>query len=322
MTTDALTTTDIYDTTSSLEPGDKVSLTTSTHDYKNPLTVTDAEATTFENPLTGDWIAIELTLEGAQGGIHHIHGVEDHHALRDNELHKLHDLTPHPEPQTDDTRGEDSGPARTRPSLERFEDTTPCVRPLAATEWSEEQRARFLEGRWGGGLRDGVIALLEDHGELPGRELQLRLEASHHLYNVLEDLVEDGTVATRQDPEDGRRTLYTLTPDDVSTTGTDATGTDTTQPTNGEAFVDFSNHTTPDPEAVDLPDGVSVEDVREAAGCGNVRSLADLANALDLPHTTKNTLRVATVELGLYDDELDRPEANATTDEYGQGVQG
>lgn len=205
----AITTRDIYPTTKDLQPGDDVHLETSTHDYKHPLTVESVDAVEFQNPQSGDWTAVTLVLEGSGGGEHHIHGVEDHTPLRDNGVHKINDVTP----------------VRERPSLDRFEETTPCVFPL-------------------------------DDLEPPS------------------------------DP--------------------------------APEFTDYTN--TPGDDDVELPDGVTTRELTETARQSEVRSLADLANALGLPHTTKNTLRVAAVKLDLYDTSLDRPEANTTSDEYGPGV--
>lgn len=206
------TTREIYDVIQGVGEGDEVELETNRLAYKNPLTVQSVTAIEFENPK-GDWVALDVTLEGAYGGEHHIHAIEDYAKPRDNGSIVL-SLRP--------------ASVHERPRLDRFEDTTPCVTPL-------------------------------------------------------------------DDPDDE--------PDDGEVRG----------------FQEYGNHT-PSEVSIDLPDGTSTEDLVEAAREESVRSLADLANALNLPHTTKNRLRVAAVELNIYDSELDRPEANTTTDEHGTGV--
>lgn len=68
-------------------------------------------------------------------------------------------------------------------------------------------------------LEERIAALLEEHGELPGTEIELLLETSSgHYYNVLSSMQHADRVKSRQDPEDRRRNLYRLAdqePDDV-----------------------------------------------------------------------------------------------------------
>ncbi|UIP00308.1 winged helix-turn-helix domain-containing protein [Halobaculum sp. CBA1158] len=62
-----------------------------------------------------------------------------------------------------------------------------------------------------GDIRGQILAVLEERGESTTDEISQELETSSSYYRkVLRELVDDGRVSTRKDPEDGRRVLYRL----------------------------------------------------------------------------------------------------------------
>jgi len=73
-------------------------------------------------------------------------------------------------------------------------------------------------GESGGGattpspLEEQIVETLDEHGELPSSEVKLLLEtSSSQYYDALSALRDAGRVESRKDPDDKRRTLYSLT---------------------------------------------------------------------------------------------------------------
>ncbi|MEE6210890.1 MarR family transcriptional regulator [Salarchaeum sp. III] len=149
---------------------------------------------------------------------------------------------------------------------------------------------------------DHVIDALDQKGELPSKEIASPLDVTTAaVHRVLRELKQEGRITARQDPEDGRRKLYSLTDtddrddegdEDASTGGnsTDASATDL-EVTDVSAAVD-EDTASPD---TDLPDGVTVDDI-EAAAEEN-ETLGEVATQLDL---TPGRARVVLVHTDCY----------------------
>lgn len=61
-----------------------------------------------------------------------------------------------------------------------------------------------------------IVDVLEEHGELPAKEIKFLLEiANSRHHNALAELQQEGRVDARKDPEDGRRKLYRLASHDI-----------------------------------------------------------------------------------------------------------
>lgn len=58
--------------------------------------------------------------------------------------------------------------------------------------------------------RARILSALADHGELSGPELESVAEVGSDVYQILSDPEDAGTISTRDDPDDGRQTLYSL----------------------------------------------------------------------------------------------------------------
>lgn len=82
MATDAIDARQLAAVGLAVEPGDKIGLATSSHDYDNPLEVVETDAIEWQNP-NGNWWTARVTLRGVSGGEHEIVAVGGEHRARD-----------------------------------------------------------------------------------------------------------------------------------------------------------------------------------------------------------------------------------------------
>ncbi len=114
-----------------------------------------------------------------------------------------------------------------------------------------------------------ILAALRDEGELAGPEIKTITGAGTDMYSALGELQDDDLVEKRQDPEDGRRTLYRpagwlVQDDDEEEDGPEWNGRDPK-----EIVADSS-----------LPAHLVLEDILE--GVTSVDTVIDLAEQLDV----------------------------------------
>lgn len=112
-------------------------------------------------------------------------------------------------------------------------------------------------------LQRDVVDALAEHGELQTTKLRSVSGAGHSVYEVLTVLDEDGWIDRRDDPDDGRRTLVSLTDaaaDLVDGDGTDCESADDRDESDGDADQDESDADGGDggdsPDSEDGSDGI------------------------------------------------------------------
>jgi len=62
--------------------------------------------------------------------------------------------------------------------------------------------------------KERILATLEEEGELGASELQTLFEVGSGIYRYLRELDDEGEIESRDDPDDGRRTLYRVSGDE------------------------------------------------------------------------------------------------------------
>jgi DNA-binding MarR family transcriptional regulator len=194
-------------------------------------------------------------------------------------------------------------------------------REMAAVDQGdpEDEQPAFSEEPDLTELQQEVVDALAEHGEQPASELQTVTGQNSGIYDRLDALLGKGLIIKRKDPEDGRRSLYAL--EDEYKPGLEATGeTDEAEHRIGDELEDVE-----DQEAsadggtgavahadVDLPDGVTVEDVHDAVDePGPKPYLGEVADEIGVD---RDRTRTIVFQLDRYSDCVDAAEYTGGSD--------
>ena len=156
-------------------------------------------------------------------------------------------------------------------------------------------------------LQTEVADALVEHGEQSASELQTVTGQDDNIYNRLNALNDKDLIETRDDPDDARRTLYSLTVDNVDEereNETDVTGDDSEDHRIGDELVEELDDADQEASAdggvkgktesdLDLPGDATSEDVQDLVDAlGPKPYLGEIADELNIERDKARTVVV------------------------------